>query len=311
MTVLEEKQVIEGPKGTLYSKYLTRLPPGSSIDYRAWLFGQPHSLNKERLLELTLLAFPPEERGIIHFQMENSEESFKKILDQPLPKLPEVFFTQTSYTYEHPGHFYLIFADPSALGGHFRSWGNDQEELMFYEFPKLAHLNYAREGRAFTGPFLIPDLKREISLFHLEGDLLEKTSLEEIRAKIEYLDVQKQPSIHVLGIPEASLGRENINHHLLLRHIFLAFDGAKMFSLEKKPVIHTLSAGKTITLLLLLGATLAEVDIVFENMDHHPPESFLEEAKRLIAEKRNGADLLAFLVEKQKSDPHGEFKNGS
>lgn len=305
MTVVEEKQVIEGPKGTLYSKYLTQLPPSSSVDYRAWLFGQPHSLNKERLLELTLLVFPPEERGIIHFEMANSEESFKKNLNQPLPKLPEVFFTQASYTYEHPGHFYLVFADPSAFGGHFRSWGNAQEELIFYEFPKLAHLTYARKEAAFTAPFLIPDLKREVSLFHLEGDLLEKASIEEIRAKIEYLDVQKQPSIHVVGIPKASLGKDNIDLHLLLRHIFLAFDGAKMFSLEKKPVIHTQSSGKIITLMLLLGATLAEVDIVFENMDHHPFESFLEEAKRLIEEKRSAADLLAFLVEKQKSDPHG------
>src|ERR1700722_2090474 len=128
MALLEEEKVIEGANGTLSTKYLARLSPISQLDYRGWLFGQPHSLNKDKLLELTLLPFPPEERSIAYFQMSHSDESFKKILATPLLKLPNVLFTRQWYTYEHPGHFYVDFANPHKCGGDFRSWGNVQEE---------------------------------------------------------------------------------------------------------------------------------------------------------------------------------------
>ncbi len=316
MVLLEEEKVVQGERGTYLHKYLAKLSPLSNLDYRAWLFGQPHSLNKDKLLELALFTFLPEERSIVYHQMENDSDTFQFLLNAPLLKMPSALFTNSWYTFLHPGHFYVDFAHPHHFGGSFRSWGNAQEEILFYEFPKLAHLAYATEGNpihatkeSMPTPFLIPNVKRQTSIADLYGPALEKATLEEISSKVVY--IPQPPPVHMLGMAAIQWTGEKQRYakgdlEYLFRAAFLAFDGAKMITPQGKAVIHTGAWGcgifrnseKTITLIQLLAAALAEVDIIFEKIE----ESLLEEAKVLLSNKKNAHDVFETILKLQEKD---------
>lgn len=324
MQLLEEVKVIEGTKGTLLSKYTAKLPLVSLLDYRAWLFGKPHSINKDKLLELTLFPFPPDERSITYYQM--CESNLSK-LTQASYTLPEVFFSKEWYTYQHPGHFYVDFAHPHLFGGEFRSWGNLQEEILFCEFPKLAHLAFAtahdpcscRDEKGKPTPFLVTDVKRHAIIHDLYNGNLNRIPTSEIESKIEYIEHHKAISVHILGM--AAIAWEGINHKYsemdlldLLQTAFLAFDGTGMVASTRKPVIHTGCWGcgafrnseKTITVIQLTAAALAGVEIVFDGLDHpmtpHYTEAFLEEAKTIVASKRNAEEVFKEILQRQESD---------
>lgn len=328
VSVLEKEKQVEGKKGVTLHKYSAKLSQVSMADYRYWLFSEPHSVNKDKLLELTTLQFPLREGIIVYYQATSAPERLLQITQAPFSTLPQTYFTKSFYSFHNEGHFYVDFAHPELFGGSFRSFGNAQEETLFYEFPQLVHLAYATTEHPlqttqghFPTPLLIPHVKRHLIVHDLYGTTLEKAPLSSIASKIEYLDTTREPHVHILAMSALDFSKRTTKYRLedlqtLFYAAFLAFEAASIYLLieNKRAVIHTSAWGcgvfansaKTSTVIQLLAATLAGVDIVFEDLEspRQPDytETFLEEAKQLIATHKNAQEVFKTLLALQEKD---------
>lgn len=123
---------------------------GSQFKFRQWLFAKVPYPQKEVLLESTIKKIPypyPNVNSVRWSQITMSDTDFNTILNTPID-LNKINFTitaePTNYNYQPNGTFWVDFADAEKFGGGFRSNGNLEEERMFFEFPQLAQLAYAR-----------------------------------------------------------------------------------------------------------------------------------------------------------------------
>lgn len=328
MPLLEEMDRLQGKHGVLLHKYVAKSHESLEKEFHRWVLARPHTKNKEKLLELTILKAPFLKKEIPYFQISQSDEDFKKLLTTPWQTLCKIKTTVAWFSFTEQNHFYIDFAHPSQFGGGFRGWGNVQEETLFYEFPTLAQLAFltqdqpirACEGLPPTGeptPFIIPTIKRHAIVRELYGNALEKVSNKDVTAQIEHLDIEDQPEIHILGMSAqrwngegGAYDKQSLSYHF--KAAYLAFEGAKTLNSHAK--VHTGPWGcgvfqnseKTMTVIQLLAASFAGVSPIFEGLNHPSNPSYtqecIEEAFTLLLAHRHPEAVFDEILRRQNKD---------
>lgn len=132
-------------------KFDTQLT-GTQHQFREWLFARKPSQQKEVLLDNTSKKIPypyPKANSIHWSQITMADNDFQTLLNTPID-LSKINFKVASeapsYSYQTNGTFWVDFADAEKFGGGFRGNGNLEEERMFFEFPQLAQLAFARQS---------------------------------------------------------------------------------------------------------------------------------------------------------------------
>lgn len=169
---------------------------GSQYKFRQWLFAKTPYSQKEVLLDSTTkkISYPYPTADFVRWsQITMSDIDFNTFLNTSID-LNKINFTLTSapttYDYQPNGTFWVDFADAEKFGGGFRGNGNLEEERMFFEFPQLAQLAYARRNnpplpvKSVSGifpttsdaqPFIIFDIFRRFDVSQVPyGDKLKK-----------------------------------------------------------------------------------------------------------------------------------------
>ena len=209
-------------------KFNTELT-GSQYQFRQWLFAQNPYPQKDVLLENTSKKIVYPYVNSVHWsQITMSDTDFNTILSTPI-NLNNINFTvtteSTKYNYQPKGSFWVDFADAEKFGGGFRGNGNLEEERIFFEFPQLAQLAYARRNspplpvKPISGifpttsdaqPFIIFNLFRNFDVSQVPyGNQLKKV---EPASQISNL-VKELPSpyaeVNVIGIASLNCCQKN------------------------------------------------------------------------------------------------------
>lgn len=131
-------------------KFDTQLT-GTQYQFREWLFEKVSYKQKEVLLESTTKKIPypyPKANSVHWSQITMSDGDFHTLMNTSID-LKKINFSVKSepatFNYEPKGSFWIDFADAEKFGGGFRGNGNLEEERMFFEFPQLAQLAFARQ----------------------------------------------------------------------------------------------------------------------------------------------------------------------
>lgn len=132
-------------------KFNTQLT-GTQYQFREWLFAKKPYQQKQMLLASTSKKIPypyPKANSVHWAQITMSDTDFQTLLNRPIDVSKinfRVTAEPTSYNYQPKGSFWVDFADAEKFGGGFRGNGNLEEERMFFEFPQLAQLAFAKQA---------------------------------------------------------------------------------------------------------------------------------------------------------------------
>lgn len=242
------------------------------------------------------------------------------------------------YQYKEAGDYFVIFANATSFGGHYKLGKFAQEEIAFYECSTLFYLDCALEGnlhpateRTYTvpttitlnsaHPFLVKNVKRDQNLSKLPYARLSEFSVDNIDGAIT--PVESPVPFNAIGLAAVNCAtkagqpysREDIAY--MLEAAYLGFGGAKVNSKGQKATIHTgawgcgmfLNSVKMSVGIQILAAYMAGVDIVFHGVGNPGcplKEDIINEVNGRVLEiiaKSQSTDIIAVLHALQERFP--------